>query len=93
MRHLMCIAVFCGGAFAQSAASGQFLLRIEPKGLWGIIIVNAPDRESARALLLQVEAAGRGVAVSEGGGVKGWAACGRLLEFGDFATGALTRRR
>jgi uncharacterized protein YciI len=95
MRNLiLLIALFAGGALAQPAATGQFLLRIEPtragftlqnmtaeegrlaaqhvqylmslldagklnlgaqvldpKGLWGIIIVNAPDRESARALL------------------------------------------
>jgi uncharacterized protein YciI len=95
MRNLiLLIALFSGGALAQPAATGQFLLRIEPtrtgftlqnmtadegrlatqhvqylmslldsgklnlaaqvfdpKGLWGIIIVNAPDRETARALL------------------------------------------
>jgi len=88
------MALFSGAAIAQPAATGQFLLRIEPtrtgftlqnmtveearlasehvqylkslldsgklslaaqvfdpKGLWGIIIVNAPDRETARALL------------------------------------------
>jgi hypothetical protein len=91
---VLLIALFSGEALAQSAATGQFLLRIEPtrteftlenmsaeegrlaalhvrylkslldsgkmslaaqvfdpKGLWGIIIVNAPDRETARALL------------------------------------------
>jgi uncharacterized protein YciI len=95
MRNLiLLIALFAGGALAQPAATGQFLLRIEPtrtgftlqnmtadegrlaaqhaqylmslvdsgklslaaqvfdpKGLWGIVIVNAPDRETARALL------------------------------------------
>jgi uncharacterized protein YciI len=95
MRKLiLLIALFSGGAFAQPAATGQFLLRLEPtrtgftlqnmsaeetrlatqhakylkslldsgklslaaqvfdpKGLWGIVIVNAPDRETARALL------------------------------------------
>ena len=95
MRNLiLLIALFSGGALAQPAATGQFLLRIEPtrtgftlqnmtadegrlaaqhvqylmslldsgklslaaqvfdpKGLWGIVIVNAPDRETARALL------------------------------------------
>jgi uncharacterized protein YciI len=95
MRNLiLLIALFSGGALAQPAAAGQFLLRIEPtrtgftlqnmtadegrlatqhmqylmslldsgklslaaqvfdpKGLWGIVIVNAPDRETARALL------------------------------------------
>ena len=87
-------ALFCGAALAQPAATGQFLLRIEPiregftlqsmtpeegrlatqhvqylkslldsgkmtlaaqvfdpKGLWGIVIVNAPDSETARAIL------------------------------------------
>jgi uncharacterized protein YciI len=95
MRKLIVlIALFSGGSVAQPAATGQFLLRIEPtragftlqnmspeeaslasrharylkslldigklslaaqvfdpKGLWGIVIVNAPDRETARALL------------------------------------------
>jgi uncharacterized protein YciI len=95
MRNLiLLIALFCGGALAQPAATGQFLLRIEPtrtgftlqnmtadesrlanqhvqylmslldsgklslaaqvfdpKGLWGIVIVNAPDADTARALL------------------------------------------
>jgi uncharacterized protein YciI len=95
MRNLtLLIALFSGGALAQPATTGQFLLKIEPartgftlqnmtadeghlatqhvqylmslldsgklslaaqvfdpKGLWGIIIVNAPDRETARALL------------------------------------------
>jgi uncharacterized protein YciI len=95
MRNLVfAIALISGGAFAQPAATGQFLLRTEPtragftlqnmtpeegrlatqhvqylmslldsgklslaaqvfdpKGLWGIVIVNAPDRETARALL------------------------------------------
>ncbi len=95
MRKLCLLsALLCGGAVAQSAATGQFLLRIEPiragltlqnmnaeeqrlatqhfqylkslfesekmslaaqvldpEGLWGIIIVNAPNREAARALL------------------------------------------
>ena len=95
MRNLiLLIALFSGGALAQPAATGQFLLRIEPtrtgftlqnmtpdegrlatehiqylmslldsgklslaaqvfdpKGLWGIVIVNAPDRETACALL------------------------------------------
>jgi uncharacterized protein YciI len=95
MRRLLSIAVlFSGAAIAQPAATGQFLLRIEPtragftlqnmnaeearlaaqhfqylkslhdsgklslaaqafdpKGFWGIVIVNAPDRETARALL------------------------------------------
>jgi uncharacterized protein YciI len=95
MRNLiLLIALFSGEALAQAAATGQFLIRIEPtrtgftlqnmsaeegrlaaqhvqylkslldsrkltlaaqvfdpEGLWGIIIVNAPDRETARALL------------------------------------------
>jgi uncharacterized protein YciI len=95
MRKLILLsALFSGGAFAQPAATGQFLLRIEPtrpgftlqnmsaeegrlagqhmtylkslldsgklsvaaqvfdpKGLWGIVVVNAPDRDTARALL------------------------------------------
>ena len=95
MRKLIpLIALLSGGALAQPAATGQFLLRIEPtragftlqnmtpeegrlatqhvqylaslleagkmslaaqvfdpKGLWGIIIVNAADRDAARALL------------------------------------------
>jgi uncharacterized protein YciI len=95
MRNLVfLVALFSGGALAQPAGTGQFLLRIEPtrtgftlqnmtadesrlatqhiqylsslldsgkltlaaqvfdpKGLWGITIVNAPDRETARALL------------------------------------------
>lgn len=95
MRNLILLAtLFSGGALAQSPATGQFLLRIEPnragftlqnmtpdesrlaaqhvqylkslldsgkmtlaaqafdpKGLWGIVIVNAPDRETATALL------------------------------------------
>jgi uncharacterized protein YciI len=95
MRNIILLsALFSGGALAQPAATGQFLLRIEPtrtgftlqnmtadegrlatqhvqylmslldsgklslaaqvfdpKGLWGIIIVNAPDRETARVLL------------------------------------------
>jgi uncharacterized protein YciI len=93
-RLILLVALFSGAAIAQPAATGQFLLRIEPtrtgftlqnmtpeearlasqhvqylkslldsgkmtlaaqafdpKGLWGIIIVNAPDSESARALL------------------------------------------
>jgi uncharacterized protein YciI len=95
MRKLtLLIALFSGGALAQPAATGRFLLRIEPtragftlqnmtpdegrlaaqhvqylmslsdsgkltlaaqafdpKGFWGIVIVNAPDRDAARALL------------------------------------------
>ena len=95
MRKLtLLIALFSGGAFAQPAATGQFLLRLEPtrmgftlqnmsaeetrlaaqhvqylnslldtgklslaaqvfdpKGLWGIVIVNATDAETARRLL------------------------------------------
>ena len=95
MRNLiLLIALFSGGALAQPAATGQFLLRIEPtrpdftlqnmtaeesriamqhaqylmslldsgklslaaqvfdpKGIWGIVIVNAPDRETARTIL------------------------------------------
>ncbi|MBZ5581728.1 MAG: YciI family protein [Acidobacteriia bacterium] len=95
MRKLiLLLALFSIAALAQSAATGQFLLRIEPtrtgftlqnmspeearlatqhvqylkslldagklslaaqvfdpKGLWGILIVNAPDPETARALL------------------------------------------
>jgi len=95
MRKLIpLIALLSCPAFAQPAATGQFLLRIEPtragftlanmtpdearlasqhvqylmsleesgklhlaaqvfdpKGLWGIVIVNAPDRDAARALL------------------------------------------
>jgi hypothetical protein len=95
MRNLVLLIALCsGGALAQPAATGQFLLRIEPtrpgftlqnmtadegrlaaqhlqylmslvdsgklslaaqvfdpKGLWGIVIVNAPDRETARVLL------------------------------------------
>src|SRR5262252_9167149 len=95
MRKLISlIALVAGGAFAQPAGTGQFLLRIEPvregftlqnmtpeegrlatqhvqylmslseagklnlaaqvfdpKGLWGITIVNAPDGEAALALL------------------------------------------
>jgi len=95
MRKLIpLIALLSGAALAQSAATGQFLLRIEPiragftlqnmtpdearlagehskylislldsgkmdlaaqvfdpKGLWGIVIVNAPDLAAARALL------------------------------------------
>jgi len=95
MRKLiLLIALFSGAALPQSAATGQFLLRLDPtrtgftlqnmsaeearlatqhvqylkslldsgklslaaqvfdpKGLWGIVIVNAPDRETARALL------------------------------------------
>jgi uncharacterized protein YciI len=91
---ILLIALFSVAALAQPAATGQFLLRIEPtrtgftlqnmsaeetrlatqhvqylkslldsgklslaaqvfdpKGLWGIVIVNAPDPETARALL------------------------------------------
>jgi len=95
MRRLITLIVLVSAvAVAQPAATGQFLLRIEPtregftlqnmtaeeaqlatqhvqylkslldsgkmtmaaqvfdpKGLWGIVIVNAPDRETARALL------------------------------------------
>lgn len=95
MSKLMLLsALFSGALLAQSTATSQFLLRIEPtragftlqnmtaeesrlaaehlkylnglldagnlslaaqvfdpKGLWGIIIVSAPDRETARALL------------------------------------------
>jgi uncharacterized protein YciI len=95
MRNLIFLIALCsGGALAHPAATGQFLLRIEPtrpgftlqnmtpdegrlasqhvqylmslvdsgklslaaqvfdpKGLWGIVIVNAPDREAARVLL------------------------------------------
>jgi uncharacterized protein YciI len=95
MRKLILfIALSSGGAFAQPAATHQFLLRIlptragftlqnmsteearlaaqhvqylkslldsgklslaaqvlDPKQFWGIIIVNAPDRETARSLL------------------------------------------
>ena len=95
MRKLtVLVALVSGGAFAQPAAPGQFLLRLEPtrpgftlqnmtteearlasqhlqylkslidsgklslaaqvfdpKGLWGIVIVNAPDRDAASALL------------------------------------------
>lgn len=95
MRKLiLLIALFSGAALARPAATGQFLLRLEPtrtgftlqnmsqeearlatqhvqylkslldsgklslaaqvfdpKEFWGIIIVNAPDRETARALL------------------------------------------
>jgi hypothetical protein len=95
MRQLFLLpALFSAAAFAQPAATGQFLLRLEPtrpgftlqnmtpeegrlagqhlqylnslvesgkltlaaqvfdpKGLWGIVIVNAPDQETARALL------------------------------------------
>ena len=95
MRNLIPLLIlFSGGALAQPAAPGQFLLRIEPtragftlqnmtaeegrlatqhlqylmslqasgklslaaqvfdpKGLWGIVIVNAPDGEAARQLL------------------------------------------
>jgi hypothetical protein len=93
-KLLLLIAFFSGGAFAQPAATGQFLLRIEPtragftlqnmsaeegrlaaqhvqylgslldsgkmtlaaqvfdpKGFWGIVVVNAPDLETARVLL------------------------------------------
>jgi uncharacterized protein YciI len=93
-KPILLIALFSGAALAQPAATGQFLLRIEPtragftlqnmsaeegrlaaqhvqylkslldsgklslaaqvfdpKGFWGIVIVNAPDRETARALL------------------------------------------
>jgi hypothetical protein len=91
---MLFIALFSIAAFAQPAATGQFLLKIEPtrtgftlqnmtpeearlatqhiqylksllgsgklrlaaqvfdpKGLWGMVFVNAPDLESARALL------------------------------------------
>jgi len=95
MRKLsLLVAVVSGVAFGQPAATGQFLLRLEPtrpgftlqnmsaeearlasqhssylfslldsgklnlaaqvfdpKGLWGLVIVNAPDVEAARALL------------------------------------------
>jgi uncharacterized protein len=93
-KPILLIALLSGAAIAQTAATGQFLLRIEPtragftlqnmnaeearlanehaqylkslldsgklslaaqvfdpKGLWGIEIVNAPDQETARALL------------------------------------------
>ena len=88
------VALFCSAAPAQPAATGQFLLKIEPtrtgftlknmtaeearlatqhvqhlkslfdsgklslaaqafdpKGFWGMVIVNAPDRQTAQALL------------------------------------------
>ncbi len=95
MRKLILLAgLLAGAALAQPAATGQFLLRLEPtragftlqnmnaeearlatqhaqylkslldsgklslaaqvfdpKGFWGIVIVNAPDLETARALL------------------------------------------
>src|SRR5215471_12327591 len=95
MRNLILLIALCsGGALAQPAATGQFLLRIEPtrqgftlqnmtpeegrlasqhvqylmslqeagklnlaaqafdpKGFWGIVIVNAADLETARGIL------------------------------------------
>ena len=93
-KVILLIALFSGGALAQPAETGQYLLRLEPtrpgftlqnmsaeearlapqhmqylkslfdsgklslaaqvfdpKGLWGIVIVNAPDRDTARGLL------------------------------------------
>jgi hypothetical protein len=93
-KVILLIALFSGGALAQPAETGQFLLRLDPtrpgftlqnmtaeearlgtqhvqylkslfdsgklslaaqvfdpKGLWGMVIVNAPDRDTARGLL------------------------------------------